>query len=113
MDRQNRGQELNCLASFVTATPWCDVILATKRGILHVRIHIYMNAEGLFFFSPLRSAQLEFLLASARAGNFIPNCQQVSETEAAGARALGDFCSDLINLQINHMRLLLWTPSEG
>lgn len=78
-----------------------------------MRIHIYVNAQGLFFFSPLRSAQLEFLPASARAGNFIPNCQQVSETEAAGARALGDFCSDLINLQINHMRLLFWTPSEG
>lgn len=65
------------------------------------------------FFFPLRSAQFEFLLASASAGNFIPNCQQVSETEAAGARALRDFCSDLINLQINHMQLLLWTPSEG
>lgn len=89
------------------------MIFATNRGILHVRIHIYVNAQGLFFFPLYGLHSWEFLPASARAGNFIPNCQQVSETEAAGARALGDFCSDLINLQINHMRLLFWTPSEG
>lgn len=60
-----------------------------------------MNAQGLIL--ALWPAQFEFLLAFPGEGNFIPNCQQVSETEAAGARAEQHFCSDLINLQINHM----------